>query len=99
MIRKLCLASILAALVSAPVAFAQDRRMARLDANGNNLDALIARHAATNNLPEDLVRRVIKRESGGNARAVSKGNFGLVQIRLPPARGQGSRRTAARLRA
>ncbi len=44
--------------------------MARLDANGN-LDALIARHAAANNLPEDLVRRVIKRESGGNPRVIS----------------------------
>ncbi len=69
MIRKLCLASILVALVSAPVAFAQDRRMARLDANGN-LNALIARHAAANNVPEELVRRVIKRESGGKARAI-----------------------------
>ena len=97
MIRKLCLASILAALVSAPVAFAQDQRMARLDANGNNLDALIARHAAANNLPENLIRRVIKRESGGNARAVSKGNFGLMQIKLATARGLGYRGTAAGL--
>ena len=97
MIRKLCLASILAALVSAPVAFAQDQRMARLDANGNNLDALIARHAAANNLPENLIRRVIKRESGGNARAVSKGNFGLMQIRLGTARGMGYRGSAAGL--
>ena len=97
MIRKLCLASILAALVSAPVAFAQDQRMARLDANGNNLDALIARHAAANNLPENLIRRVIKRESGGNARAVSKGNFGLMQIRLGTARAMGYRGSAAGL--
>ena len=97
MICKLCLASILAAHVSAPVAFAQDQRMARLDANGNNLDALIARHAAANNLPENLIRRVIKRESGGNARAVSKGNFGLMQIRLGTARGMGYRGSAAGL--
>ena len=97
MIRKLCLASILVALVSAPVAFAQDQRLARLDANGNNLDALIARHAAANNVPEDLVRRVIKRESGGNARAISKGNFGLMQIRLGTARGMGYRGSAAGL--
>ena len=97
MIRKLCLASILAALVSAPVAYAQSQRLARLDANGNNLDALIARHAAANNVPETLVRRVIKRESGGNARAVSKGNFGLMQIRLGTARGMGYRGSAAGL--
>jgi soluble lytic murein transglycosylase-like protein len=96
MIRKLCLASILVALVSAPVALAQDRRMARLDANGN-LDALIARQAAAHNVPEELVRRVIKRESGGNARAVNSGNFGLMQIRLGTARAMGYRGTAAGL--
>ena len=66
------------------------------DANGS-LDALIARHAAANNIPEDVVRRVIKRESGGNPRAVSKGNFGLMQIKLATARGLGYRGTAAGL--
>jgi len=96
MIRKLCLASTLVAFVSAPVAYAQNRQLARSDANGN-LNALIARHAATNNVPEDLVRRVIKRESGGNPRAVSKGNFGLMQIRLGTARGMGYRGNAAGL--
>jgi soluble lytic murein transglycosylase-like protein len=96
MIRKLCLASILVALVSAPVAFAQDQRMARLDANGN-LNVLIARHAVANNVPEALVRRVIKRESGGNARAISKGNYGMMQIRLGTARAMGYRGSAAGL--
>ena len=70
--------------------------MARLDANGN-LDGLIARHAAANNVPEDLVRRVIKRESGGNPRVVSKGNYGLMQIKLATARSMGYRGTAAGL--
>jgi soluble lytic murein transglycosylase-like protein len=96
MIRKLCLASILVALMSAPLAFAQDQRIARLDANGN-FGAMIARHAAANNVPEDLVRRVIKRESGGRAHVVSKGNFGLMQIKLATARGLGYRGTAAGL--
>ena len=96
MIRKICLASILVALVSAPVAFAQNQRMSRLDANGN-LDALIARQATANNVPEELVRRVIKRESGGNARAISKGNFGLMQIRLGTARAMGYTGSAAGL--
>ena len=96
MIRKLFLAAILAAFVSAPISYAQDRRMARLDANGN-LGAMIARHAAANNVPEELVRRVIKRESGGNARAISKGNYGMMQIRLGTARGMGYRGTAAGL--
>ena len=84
-----------AALAATP-AFAQKQRFANVDANGN-LDALIARHAAANNLPEDLVRRVIKRESGGNARAVSAGNYGLMQIKLPTARSMGYTGTAAGL--
>lgn len=96
MIRKLCLASILVALVAAPAANAQSRRTASLDANGN-LDALIARHAAANDLPEALLRRIIKRESGGNPRVISKGNFGLMQIRLGTARAMGYRGTAAGL--
>jgi soluble lytic murein transglycosylase-like protein len=95
MIRKLALTTILVALAATP-AFAQQQRLARLDANGN-LDALIARHAAANNLPEDLVRRVIKRESGGNPRVVSAGNYGLMQIKLPTARSMGYSGTAAGL--
>ena len=62
MIRNICLASILVALVSASAASAKDQRVAGLDANGN-LDSLIARHAAANNVPEEMVRRIIKRES------------------------------------
>ena len=73
-----------------------EARFASLDANGN-LDALIARHAAANNLPEDLVRRVIKRESGGNPRVVSAGNYGLMQIKLATARSMGYTGSAAGL--
>ena len=101
MIRSLCIATSLIALAATlSPASAQGRRTANLDANGNssgNLDALIARHAAANNVPEELVRRVIKRESGGNPRAVSNGNFGLMQIKLATARGLGYRGTAAGL--
>jgi soluble lytic murein transglycosylase-like protein len=89
--RNLCLATLLVALASASAASAQN-----LDANGN-LDALIARHAAANNVPPDLVRRVIKRESGGNPRTVSQGNYGLMQIKLGTARSMGYRGTAAGL--
>ena len=96
MIRRICLASILVALVSASAASANDRRVAGLDANGN-LDSLISRHAAANNLPEDIVRRIIKRESGGRAHVISKGNYGLMQIRLNTARGMGYRGSAAGL--
>jgi soluble lytic murein transglycosylase-like protein len=99
MIRKICIATILVALTasaSASAASAKTQRVARLDANGN-LNGLIARHAAANNLPEDLVRRIIKRESGGNPRVVSKGNFGLMQIKLATARSMGYQGTAAGL--
>src|SRR5689334_23471440 len=95
MIRKLTLTTILVVLAATP-ALAQKQRFAGLDANGN-LDALIARHAAANNLPEDLVRRVIKRESGGNPRVVSAGNYGRMQIKLATARGMGYTGNAAGL--
>ena len=52
-------------------------------------DALIAKHAAANGVPEQLVRRVIRIESRGNAGAVHAGNYGLMQIRLGTARGVG----------
>ena len=95
--RKFSLTTILVAFATvASPAFAQKQRTTMPDANGG-VDALIARHAAANNIPEDLVRRVIKRESGGNPRAVSKGNFGLMQIKLATARGLGYRGTAAGL--
>ena len=99
MIRTLSLTTILVALAAATPASAQKQRIASYDANGNksNLDALIAHHAAANNIPEDLVRRVIKRESGGRAHVVSAGNYGLMQIKLPTARSMGYTGTAAGL--
>jgi hypothetical protein len=57
-------------------------------------DALIAKHAAANGVPESLVRRVIKIESRGNPRLVSHGNYGLMQIRLGTARAMGYSGTA-----
>jgi soluble lytic murein transglycosylase-like protein len=60
----------------------------------SHLDLLIAKHAAANNVPESLVRRVIHRESRGNPRAVSAGNYGLMQIRLGTARAMGYRGSA-----
>ena len=95
MTRKLALITTLVALVATPT-FAQKQRLTIVDANGN-LDALIRQHAAANNLPEDLVRRVIKRESGGNARVVSAGNYGLMQIKLATARSMGYTGNAAGL--
>ena len=97
MIRHFFLATILLAFAASafPVS-AKHRRVAVLDANGN-LDALIESHAAANNLPPALVRRVIARESGGNPRVVHAGNYGLMQIKLATARAMGYRGDAAGL--
>lgn len=52
-------------------------------------DGMIARHAKANNVPESLVHRVVMRESRYNPRAVSKGNYGMMQIRHATAKGLG----------
>lgn len=53
-------------------------------------DALIARHAAANGVPEALVRQVIARESRYDAGAVGRGGaMGLMQIKHATARGMG----------
>ena len=59
--------------------------------------AMVARHAAANGVPASLVHRVIMRESRYNARAVSKGNYGIMQIRLGTARAMGYTGSAAGL--
>jgi soluble lytic murein transglycosylase-like protein len=61
------------------------------------LDALIAQHATANGVPVSLVRRVIRRESAFNARLISRGNYGLMQIRLGTARSLGYRGSASGL--
>lgn len=83
-------ALVFGALVAASPALAQKAGKA-MDGHGSHLDSLIAKHAAVHSIPETLVRRVIKRESGGNPRAISKGNYGLMQIRLGTARAMGYR--------
>jgi len=52
-------------------------------------DALVARYAAENGVPETLVHRVIRIESRGRANVVHQGNYGLMQIRLGTARALG----------
>lgn len=95
MIRFVFLASTVLALATAPSLVSAQGRAAT-DGNGN-LDALIATHAAANGVPESLVRRVIHRESRGNPRVISAGNYGLMQIRLGTARAMGYRGNAAGL--
>src|SRR3954449_2719946 len=50
---------------------------------------MVARHAAANGVPVSLVHRVIMRESRYNPGAVSKGNYGMMKIRLGTARAMG----------
>jgi soluble lytic murein transglycosylase-like protein len=53
------------------------------------LDAAIARHAAANGLPAELVHRVVIRESRYNPRARNGSALGLMQIKHATARGVG----------
>ena len=60
------------------------------DFNGSSeIHSMAAQQASAAGIPVSLVERVIKRESGGNPRAVSRGNYGLMQIRLGTARAMG----------
>jgi soluble lytic murein transglycosylase-like protein len=68
-------------------------RAARYD----NVSAMAASQAGSAGLPTSLVERVIRRESGGNPRAVHAGNYGLMQIRLGTARAMGYSGSAAGL--
>jgi soluble lytic murein transglycosylase-like protein len=61
------------------------------------IDTLVAQYARAHGVPETLVHRVIRRESGYNPRAVSRGNYGLMQIRHATARGMGYRGSASGL--
>ena len=58
---------------------------------------LVSKHAASHGLPESLVHRIIMRESRYNPRAVARGNYGMMQIRLATARAMGYRGDAAGL--
>lgn len=61
------------------------------------IDRLVAVHAASHGMPEALVHRVIRRESGYNVHASSRGNYGLMQIRHGTAQGLGYRGSASGL--
>lgn len=56
---------------------------------GDSVDALISKHAQRYGLPESLLRRVVKRESGGNPHLRHGPYLGLMQMRLDTARGMG----------
>lgn len=66
-------------------------------ARWSQLEGMIEQQASANGVPSSLVHRVIMRESGYNPRAVSSGNYGLMQIRLGTARAMGYSGSAAGL--
>src|ERR1700754_2561926 len=66
-------------------------------AQRSSYEAMAASHAAANGIPVSLVHRVIMRESRYNPHAVSKGNYGMMQIRLGTARAMGYTGSAAGL--
>lgn len=61
------------------------------------MDALVAKYARIYDMPESLIHRVIRRESGYNPRARNGPYFGLMQISLPTARTMGYRGDGAGL--
>ncbi|ANW04044.1 lytic transglycosylase domain-containing protein [Bradyrhizobium icense] len=79
-----------AVLLLSPSAMAQSRAQ---------YESMVAAHAAANNVPEALVHRVIVRESKYHPNLVGRGGtIGLMQIKLPTARGLGYTGDAAGLR-
>jgi soluble lytic murein transglycosylase-like protein len=80
-----------------PSAFEQNYWQRNDSAQYSPLEGMVAQQAGAAGVPVSLVERVIKRESGGNPRAVSRGNYGLMQIRLGTARAIGYSGSAAGL--
>jgi soluble lytic murein transglycosylase-like protein len=58
-------------------------------APGSDYATMVAAQASANGVPASLVHRIIMRESRYNPRAVSRGNYGIMQIRLGTARAMG----------
>ena len=69
----------------------------RVPEQASAYELMIAQHASANGVPPSLIHRVIMRESRYNPRAVSAGNYGLMQIRLGTARAMGYTGSAAGL--
>lgn len=72
-------------MASAPAAPA----MAEPEGGKSALDGLIAKYAALYEVPESLVRRVVRRESNFRPSAYNSGHWGLMQIKHATARGMG----------
>lgn len=75
----------------ASTTFEESGAPAKVAAGSPELDALIARYASHYEVPETLVRRVVKRESNFDPTARNKIYWGLMQIRHDTARTMGYR--------
>jgi soluble lytic murein transglycosylase-like protein len=64
---------------------------------GGSVDGLIGKYAATYDVPESLIRRVVQRESGYNPKARNGPYLGLMQIRHETARSMGYKGPASGL--
>ena len=73
------------------------QRPQQASGRSSEYEGLVAQQASANGVPVSLVHRVIMRESGYNPRAVSRGNYGMMQIRLGTARAMGYSGSAAGL--
>ncbi|CCD90047.1 conserved exported protein of unknown function [Bradyrhizobium sp. ORS 285] len=77
---------------------AADAKPKHMNTGHPHIDALVAVHAAANNIPEALIHRVIVRESKYQPDLVGRcGCIGLMQIKLGTARGLGYSGDAAGL--
>ena len=77
----------LAAFPAAPTVAAPEA--AAGGASHGAIDGLIAKYAALYDVPETLVRHVVKRESTFDPTAYNRGHWGLMQIKHATARGMG----------
>ncbi|MGY4314464.1 transglycosylase SLT domain-containing protein [Bradyrhizobium sp. JR3.5] len=85
-----CLAAVIAVLASCAGAHAQSRAQ---------YEAMVAAEAQANLVPEELVHRVIVRESKYHPQLIGRGGaIGMMQIKLATARGVGYSGTAEGLR-
>ncbi|WP_404925177.1 transglycosylase SLT domain-containing protein [Mesorhizobium sp. ORM16] len=75
-----------AALVQFPAAPVQEEHATGVR---GDIDRLIVKYAAFYQVPVDLVRHVVNRESTFNPKAYNNGHWGLMQIKHATARGMG----------
>lgn len=80
-----------------PAPFAAGPSAHAAGARNSTFNAMIARHAAANGLPAELVHRVVIRESRYNPRARNRGALGLMQIKYATARSMGYASSASGL--